>query len=104
MNRFFVPAVILAIVFGITIAWIDSSPSWDDTGISVFMVLVAAFVCGYLAGQKPWLIALLVSAWIPLLSIFTSHNYSSFLALIPGVIGAYAGHLVRKGFGGKEGH
>ncbi len=101
MNRFFAPAIILSIVLGITIAWIDSSPNWDDTGISVFMVLVAGFVCGYLAGYRPWLIALLVSIWIPLLSILTTQNYGSFLALIPGVLGAYAGHLVRKGFSGK---
>jgi uncharacterized membrane protein YeaQ/YmgE (transglycosylase-associated protein family) len=101
MKRFFVPAVILAIVLGVVIAWIDSSPNWDDTGISVFMVLVACLLCGYLAGQKPWLIALLVSIWIPLLSIITTQNYGSFMALIPGVIGAYAGHLVRKGFSGS---
>ena len=101
MKRFYIPAVIIAIVLGIVIAWIDSSPNWDDTGISVFMVLVAGFLCGYLAGQKPWLIALLVSIWIPLLSIITTPNYGAFLALIPGVLGAYAGHLVRKGFSGK---
>jgi len=101
MNRFFVPAIILSIVLGITIAWIDSSPNWDDTGVSVFMVLVASFVCGYLAGYRPWLIALLVSIWVPMLSILTTQNYGSFLALIPGVLGAYAGHLVRKGFSGK---
>ena len=104
MNRFFVPAVILSIVLGITIAWIDSSPNWDDTGISVFMVLVASFLCGYLAGEKPWLIALLVSIWIPFLSLITTHNYSSFLALAPGFVGAFAGYLVRKGFSIKGGN
>ena len=101
MNTFFVPAVILSIVLGITIALIYSSPNWDDTGISVFMVLVAGFLCGYLAGQKPWLIALLVSIWIPLLSILTTQNYGAFLALAPGFIGAFAGYLVRKGFSGS---
>ena len=101
MKKLFIPALILAIVFGVVIAWIDSSPNWDDTGISVFMVLVTSFICGYLAGQKPWLIALSVSIWIPLLSIITSHNYGAFLAMIPGVLGAYAGHLVRKGFSGS---
>lgn len=81
---------------GITIAWIDSRPNWDDTGVSAFLVLMAALLCGYLAAKKPWIIALAVSLWIPLYSILSTHNYGAFLALIPGFIGAYAGYLLKK--------
>ena len=89
-------AVILAAVLGIAIAWIDSRPNWDDTGITVFMVLIVALFCGYLAAKKTWLIALAVSVWIPLFGIVWSQNYSGFLALIPGFAGAYAGYLIKK--------
>ena len=96
MKKSFILSVILATALGMTIAWIDSRPNWDDAGISVFMVLLAGLLCGYLASQKPWVIALAVSLWIPLFSIISTQNYGAFLALIPGFIGAYAGWLVKK--------
>lgn len=98
MKNSFIFSALLSLVLGLAIAWIDARPNWDDTGISVLMVLTAAFLCGYLAAKKPWLIALLVSSWIPLLSILTTQNLGALLALIPGFIGAYAGYLIKKTF------
>jgi len=85
----------LAIILGIGITWIDSCPGWDDTGISVFLIAMAATLCGYLASQKPWLIALAVSVWIPLINIFFTQNYGSILALIPGFAGAFTGYWLK---------
>jgi len=96
MKKSFVFAVIFATLSGIAIAWIDSRPNWDDTGISVLLVLLVSLFCGYLAAQKPWLIAIAVSVWIPLFGIVLSQNYGGFLALIPGFAGAYAGYLMKK--------
>lgn len=96
MKKSFILSLILAIILGIAIAWIDSRPNWDDTGISVFMVLLVGLLCGYLASQKPWLIAMAVSAWIPLFSIVSAHNYGAFLALIPGFMGAYIGYFAKR--------
>jgi len=96
MKKSFVFSVMLAAILGITIAWIDSRPNWDDTGVSVFMVLVASLLCGFLATQKPWLIALAVSVWIPLFGIVFTQNFGSLLALLPGFAGAYAGYGFRK--------
>ena len=101
MKKSFLLSVLLATVLGIAIAWIDSRPNWDDTGISVLFVLLAGLLCGYLAAQKPWVIALAVSIWIPLFSILSTQNYGSFLALIPGFIGAYGGYFVRQGLSGS---
>jgi hypothetical protein len=96
MKNSLILSALLSVVLGLAIAWVDSSPNWDDTGISVFLVLAAAFLCGFLAAKKPWLIALLVSSWIPLFSIFSTQNFGAFLAFIPGFIGAYAGYLIKK--------
>jgi uncharacterized membrane protein len=96
MKKPIILPLVLSIVLGIAIAWIDSRPNWDDTGVSVFMVLLAGLLCGYLASQKPWLIALAVSAWIPLFSIISTHNYGAFLALIPGFLGAYIGYFAKR--------
>jgi hypothetical protein len=86
----------LAVTAGLSVAWIDTRPTWDDAGITAVMVLVIASVFGSLAGQKPWLIALAVSIWIPLISILSAHNFGGLLALIPGFIGAYTGYFLSR--------
>jgi hypothetical protein len=102
MKNKFILYFSLAIIMGIGIAWIDSRPGWDDTGISVFLIAMAATLCGYLALQKPWLIALAVSIWIPLLSIFTTQNYGGLLAFIPGFGGAFTGYWLKKKLSGTK--
>jgi hypothetical protein len=86
---------LLAVFSGLGIAWIDSRPNWDDTGITVFAILVLATLFGFLTFKKPWLIALAVSLWLPLLEIMQTHHYGSLFALVPGFIGAYTGYLIR---------
>ena len=36
------PAVLLGVVLGISIVWIDTSPGWNDSLGSVFLIIVAA--------------------------------------------------------------
>ena len=87
--------IIPVIITGLLIAWIDSRPNWDDTGISVLMVLVAATVFGYFTLKRPWLTAIAVSIWIPLFGILATHNFGSLLALVPGFAGAYLGFFFK---------
>ena len=89
-------SLILAVIFGLIIAWIDSRPHWDDTGISVLMVLLASASIGFIANKTPWLIALLVGTWIPLYCILLFHNFGSLLALVPAFIGAFFGYFIKK--------
>ena len=96
MKISFLLSLLLAVVLGMIIARIDTSPGWDDAGISVFMIFAAASLCGFLAKEKPWMIALLVGAWIPLFNILTSHNFGSIIALVPGFLGAFAGYFIRR--------
>jgi hypothetical protein len=86
----------LSIITGFLITWIDARPTWDDTGISAMMLLVAAAVFGYFSSQKPWLTALAISVWIPLFGIVATFNFGSLLALIPGFAGAYLGYMLKR--------
>ena len=88
--------LILGVILGLAIAWIDSQPGWDDTGVSVFLILTVAASIGYLTGQKPWLAALAVSIWIPLWAVIHTHNYGGFMALLPGFAGAYGGYILKR--------
>jgi len=96
MRKTSVILLIPAIIAGVVIAWIDSRPNWDDTGISVLMVLVAAAVFGFFTSEKPWLTALAVSIWIPVFGILSTHNFGSLLALVPGFAGSYLGYLLKR--------
>jgi len=96
MGKSFNLSVLFACVFGILIAWIDSQPNWDDSGISAFMILLVSMLTAYIAKRKPWLIALVVGVWIPLYGIITMHNFGSLLVLLPGIIGAYTGWWIEK--------
>jgi len=96
MRKTSVILLIPAIIAGVAIAWIDSSPHWDDTGISVLMILVASALFGFFTAEKPWLTALAVSIWIPIFGILSTHNFGSLLALVPGIAGAYMGYLFKR--------
>lgn len=98
MKPLFLRALIIAILLGISIAYIDTRPHWDDTGISVLMILIAAFICGLLSPQRTWLMALAVGIWIPLFNIIATHNFGSSIALIPAFIGAYTGYFAKNVF------
>lgn len=93
--------LLIAIILGTSIAYIDTRPHWDDTGISVFMIFIASFICGTLSNQKIWLIALSVGIWIPLFNIISAHNYGSLLALVPAFLGAYGGYFAKRSFSGS---
>jgi len=86
----------VALVFGGLIAFVDSRPAWDDTGVTAAATLVACGVLGFVAPKRPWLWALAVGLWIPLLGIFWTHNYGSLLALLIPFAGAYAGMAIRQ--------
>jgi uncharacterized RDD family membrane protein YckC len=85
-------------VLGLAIAYVDSSPGWDDTGVSAAAVLGVSGSFGLLYPARPWLWALAVGAWIPAFGIVREFNYASLLALAFSFAGAYAGAVVRKRF------
>jgi hypothetical protein len=86
----------VAIVLGLLLGYVDSRPSWDDTGITAGLLLMGTVILGGLAPQRPWLWALCMGLWIPLFGIHNSANYGSLIALGIAFAGAYAGMLIRR--------
>ena len=87
----FVLLVLVAALLGALICMVDSSPGWDDTGVSAAMVLGASALMGALYPQRAWVWALAVGSWIPALGITLGHGYASIMALVFALVGAYAG-------------
>jgi len=87
----------IAIAAGLFFAYVDSRPTWDDTGITVGVVLITSGLLAFIGFQRPWLLALAVGLWIPLYEVLTTHVYASIAALVIAFIGAYGGWAVRLG-------
>jgi hypothetical protein len=92
----FPPVLLLAIVLGLLIAWVDSRPSWDDSGITAGMVFLTAAFFGTFRPARAPLWALAVGIWIPLFGIILHQNFGSLLALAVAFFGAFAGALARR--------
>jgi hypothetical protein len=96
-RRQFVLLVTTALLLGALIALVDSSPGWDDTGVSAAMVLTAPGLMGALHPQRAWMWAFAVGSWIPLLGVaFDRFEYASLLSLIIALVGAYVGAFAGK--------
>lgn len=87
----------IATTIGLFSLFIETSPTWDDTGILVVGIFLTCGLLALIEHQRPWLLALVVGIWIPLYRIIVSSNYETVIALVVAFIGAYAGWLLRVG-------
>ena len=95
---------VVAVLLGLFIAFVDSRPGWDDTGITAGAMLLSSGLLTLLGYRRPWLIGLAIGLWTPLYETYLSHNlrfpgvilFPLFVVLIP-MVGAYAGWAVRLG-------
>jgi hypothetical protein len=86
----------IALGLGLVIAYVDSRPKWDDTGITALALFASCCLWGVLGPDRPWLWALAIGSWIPVLGIASTRNYGSLLALIFAFAGAYLGRALGK--------
>lgn len=78
---------------GVAIAWVDTRPTWDDTGVTAMAVMAVAAV-GSLARVPAWLAT--VCAVGPLLVAEISGGQGVLLAVPFALAGAYAGVFIRR--------
>jgi hypothetical protein len=88
--------VALATGIGVAVGFVDSRPSWDDTGVTAAMLLLASALVAGLSSRWPWLWALLVGAWVPILEIRGGSGLGSLSALPIAALGALAGYAVAR--------
>jgi hypothetical protein len=101
-----------ALALGLAIAWIDSRPHWDDTGITVGLLFLSAAALTLLAPRRPWLVGLLVGFGVfaelarPALA---AHPFSVSMATLGPLVvlvfpmaGAYGAFFLRRAFTGHS--
>ena len=82
---------VIALLAGLFFLYIESRPTWDDTGILVGGILLVSGLIAVIGYRRPWLLALLVGGWIALYGIFITNSSGPVVALVIAFIGAYAG-------------
>ena len=90
---------VLASLVGLAIAYVDSRPHWDDTGITAGSMLLSAGLFGLIAPRRPWLWALAVGIWIPAHSFVRTWSIGSLGMLVVLAFpfaGAYLGMALRR--------
>ena len=88
--------LISAIVAGGIIGWVDSLPNWDDTGITVLMILVSTFLLGIGGPNRAWLWAIIVGGTVVGFNAVIHGNYQSILAVVVAFAGSYGGAFIKK--------
>ena len=87
---------VVAITLGLAIAWVDSRPGWDDTGITAVSLVAAGAITAALSGHRPLLWAVLVGVWTPLLEIPASGDPAPLIALGFACAGSLLGYGVSR--------
>ena len=83
--------LIAASLDGLTIAWVDSRPGWDDTGITVGLLVASAAFWALFTRRRAWTVALAVGVWIPAAALLRSGDVRFLAILLFPLAGAYAG-------------
>lgn len=95
-GRLELPLAVASLATGLVVAWIDSRPSWDDTGVTVGLLLIGSTVAAFVGGRRPWLWALLVGAPLPAVEIVTEGTLAPLIALSFAAVGAAIGWGLRR--------
>jgi hypothetical protein len=85
-----------AVVIGLSIAYVDTRPTWEDTGITAGALLVGSLAIAFVAGRRPWLWGILVGIWVPAFAIGMNGDPASVLGLAFAVAGSYAGYAASR--------
>jgi hypothetical protein len=92
----------LSTLGGMAIAFIDSQPGWDDTGITAAMLFIVSGLAGFFNPKKLWLWALLCGIWIPVVGIIRRGDFMMLIVLIITFGGSFSGGLIRKMVSGQK--
>ena len=91
---------IAAVIGGALIAWVDTRPNWDDTGITAGLLILAAGSAA-VAGLRPWQAATLVAGPL-IVAEWRNLGLGLLIVLALTLAGACVGALIRRALAGAS--
>lgn len=85
----FVWVTIFAFTIGLLIAFVDTSPYWDDTAVTAFAIFVSAFTSTFFRPRQAWLWSIIIGGLPFLFNVVKAHNFQSALGFVFSFAGAY---------------
>jgi len=89
-------APVIAPLLGAGIGYLDSRPTWDDTGITVGAVVLCAFVTAAISPRWAWLSGLAVGLPVLAFNAVLHGGYASAAAVGIGIVSAGIGYVAGK--------
>ena len=109
-NRVFIGpsvSIVVAVVAGVGLAYVDSQPGYDATGVTAAGLAIAALVPVLIEGSgrvvRVAALAVLVGIWIPIIEIAAPGTYGSLLSFVFSAVGAFIGWVIVRGLARPSG-
>jgi hypothetical protein len=94
-DRITIVILALASMVGAAIGYVDSRPTWDDTGITVGAIALAAALLAALRPRLAWWVGVLVGTPVLAFDVATRGGCGSAVAVVIGLVGAGFGRECR---------
>lgn len=99
MNHRTSVVVAIAVGVGAVVGFVDSRPTWDDTGVTAGALLMVALVLAWIRPGAAWMIGLSLGLPVVLFNVITHGGFGSVLAIAFSMAGAYIGYGVGRALG-----
>jgi len=96
MRHTAVVVVAVAAVLGAVIGYVDSRPTWDDTGVTAGALVVCAFALAWIRPGAAWLVGLALGVPVLLFNAIVHGGFGSALAIAFSLAGAASAYGIRR--------
>jgi hypothetical protein len=84
----------LSLAVGCTIGFVDSRPTWDDTGITAGSIFLASLFLSAARPRSAWLTGLLIGVPVVAFNVALHGGFASAIAVVIALAGAGIGYLI----------
>jgi len=91
--------LLLSLAVGCLIGYVDSRPTWDDTGITAGSIFLASLLLAVWRPRSGWLTGLLIGGPVVAFNVIATGNLASLLALVIALVGSIVGILIARTMG-----
>ena len=94
--------VLLALLIGCMIAYVDSRATWDDAGVTAAALFITSAVLSTVSPRAAWLIGIVVGLPVLAFNVVLHGNFGAVIGIGVSLVGAGVGFLVGKAIGRSE--